>query len=381
MGPLSLDQEVGQKMQLLPVWTFYVGILSVSMCMTSDLQRELEALKGGRFNPENDSDLYVKGLHHFCKTGNEPLLKQLFLRTGQIWVGDYLWRTRMPVLAKYGMFQFIQKFWNSFSAVEPIESVKGLAYMLPQMEQKLAEGVIEGDEEAEAERKRAIRNEIRLTSRGIIGRNGAHCLWYEAIRTDNLPVAKHLYQYNQDLQATYCKSCNGTVKYPLMLALESKAWSVARWLLERSTVDPGHSNGRALDLAAAGGHVELVRYLVEEGGLNPAGNRVIKEAATSGCPETVKYLLGQEGILPDDALVRACTSAHPEVFRLLLADPRIQHQYSLNSCCRFLRDQIRRYDNPMSCYPGREGLLKACLQIKDMLLEDPRTADHPSLQD
>jgi hypothetical protein len=128
---------------------------------------------------------------------------------------------------------------------------------------------------------------------------------------------------------------------PLMLACEGGHVNVMRWLLDRgAAIHDRDCEGRtALHSMSNAGRLPVVRVLVERGAdptiANDYGHLPLHEASTWGRADVVRYLLALPNVAAtinhrdihgSTAISSACRCGHGEVVRLLLkqgADPTI----------------------------------------------------------
>lgn len=104
---------------------------------------------------------------------------------------------------------------------------------------------------------------------------------------------------------------------------------VVRFLLEDPRVDPTAMNNEAFRFACDGGHVEVARVLLQDPRVNPGAkdNEAIVRAAIKNKVEIVRLLVGDPRIDPsaknNEALILASKWGYAEVVRLLLQDQRV----------------------------------------------------------
>jgi ankyrin repeat protein len=183
-----------------------------------------------------------------------------------------------------------------------------------------------------------------------------------AIVGNHLQLVKYLVEAGADARRT---RCDGST--PLMLAAETGRADMVKYLLGRPSIDVDQTTftgRRALIIACvhgylevakllvgagarvnpqsssewgpllqaiSGGHLQLVKYLVEEAGadmqrVGPHGITLLMVAVGGDHADIVEYLLGRPGIDVDEvgmngerALIRACANGKLEVVKLLVA--------------------------------------------------------------
>eukprot|EP01127_Copromyxa_protea_P018698 TRINITY_DN5942_c0_g1_i1.p1 TRINITY_DN5942_c0_g1~~TRINITY_DN5942_c0_g1_i1.p1 ORF type:complete len:668 (-),score=42.23 TRINITY_DN5942_c0_g1_i1:77-2080(-) len=134
---------------------------------------------------------------------------------------------------------------------------------------------------------------------------------------------------------------------PLSRACEQNAIDVVKLLLAIPAVNP-HGGNKPLLSACAGGHLEIVKILINEHNADPVmpENQPFFNACYSGNLELVKFLLTLGSVdpsVPDGTPFQiAAQMNHPEIVKFLLQDPRIdpavRSNYSLDisACSGFM---------------------------------------------
>jgi len=151
---------------------------------------------------------------------------------------------------------------------------------------------------------------------------------YEAIKNDDLESVKILLQrgfYND---------------YPLRKAARYGHLEVVKYLLEQGA-DLHVDNDYPLRKAARYGHLEVVKYLLEQGAdLHVDNDYPLRYAAENGHLEVVKYLLEQGADLhagDNDALRWAALRGHLEIVKYLVeqgADLHAENDWALRLAAR-----------------------------------------------
>ena len=163
----------------------------------------------------------------------------------------------------------------------------------------------------------------------------------KASNCDNLAVVKYLVEngadiYNKDyaLQEACSNGHLEVVKYlveqntkkskrcegfSLVSAAKNNHLDVVKYLLEKG-VDIHTDNNDALRKASKNNHLEMVKYLVEKGAYIHPNNGALESASKNGHLEVVKYLAenGANIYTNFGALAYACFNGHLEVVKYLV---------------------------------------------------------------
>jgi ankyrin repeat protein len=114
---------------------------------------------------------------------------------------------------------------------------------------------------------------------------------------------------------------------PLYIASEKGHLAVVRFLIQDRGVNPGDpKHAYTIQSASENGHVEVVKFLLQDGRANP-GFQAIRSASKNGHVEVVRLLLQDGRVNPaaadNEAIREASRYGHTGVVRLLLQDGRV----------------------------------------------------------
>lgn len=173
--------------------------------------------------------------------------------------------------------------------------------------------------------------------------------------------------------------------------IESGHFSLVRFLLQDGRLDPSIENSAALLIASRRGYTKIVELLLQDGRANPASqnNGALFTAAHNNRYQVVELLLkdgrSDPRILSDLPLRRAVEEGHPKIVELLLQDGRSDP--TSNENCAFI-DAIKRGNVEIvklfledgRIQPGlfynralRLAVKEGHYSIVELLLNDPRT--------
>ncbi|PRP77640.1 ankyrin repeat domain-containing protein 44 [Planoprotostelium fungivorum] len=133
-----------------------------------------------------------------------------------------------------------------------------------------------------------------------------------------------------------------------------------RYLLDNTKVNPAASDNQALKFCVANGHVEATKLLLSDPRVDPSdGNFVPKYVASSGSPELLELIIRDERVDPTQdesaVLTVAIVKEQTENVRVLLKDGRVDPSFHQNWAIRAVCSSVT-----------------APLELVDLLLKDPR---------
>lgn len=133
-----------------------------------------------------------------------------------------------------------------------------------------------------------------------------------------------LYQACREGRLEFVKSFTGDPSLDNNLAIRRASeyghLEIVKFLLENEKVDPSDGNNYALQMACRNGHTKVVELLLKDGRVNPADmrNYALKIASQYGHLEIVKLLLETEPLdFYNESLRNAAEYGHLEIVKLL----------------------------------------------------------------